>query len=720
MNPDFYRAFEDRHRGPRELIKSRLRVYLPFIEPLKTLYADCRAVDLGCGRGEWLELLREIGVDAHGVDLDDGMLAACRELGLRVETGEAGSCLKTLPDESQAIVSGFHIAEHMPFADLQILVQEALRVLKPAGLLILETPNPENIAVGTANFYVDPTHRRPIPMQLLSFLPEHYGFCRTKVLRLQESPELAGNKAPSLLDVLSGVSPDYAIVAQKRASDEQLAEFSPAFEKEYGVSLEALAVRYDARNQEAERQLAAIYTSSSWTLTRPLRWLKRLSIRLTAFSESVVNRFDRLLRRIPMPVLLYFLFQSGRSSLVGRMIDRFPVLRAHLSAYFLKLGVIYYWVDHTCAYPSNSGIQRVVRGLARALLAIGIKVVPVKWDESNHRFYPPTHEELQHLAKWNGPQPDEWGSWVDPLPFSACDWILIPELTTYLTRTNVFDLKRYAATNKLRCAWIFYDAIPWKMHDIYPSEARLPHQHYMEGLSQFERVFAISEHSRADLSGFLATTRVSTPNLDERVLACVLPGEFLEGTRVTKVKARPSTITKILCVGTIEPRKNHLRLLEAFTSVAGQTQKPLELWLAGSGPLPELAERVEHYISTVPGIHWERNADDTRLRELYAECDFTVYPSLEEGFGLPVLESLWNARPCICRNSSALAEVAKGGGCLTTETADASELAKVMLRLIEDDALRLRLAHEATARHFNTWDDYGREIAVRLAAESVG
>jgi O-antigen chain-terminating methyltransferase len=171
MTNDFYRAFEDRHRGTRELIKSRLQVYVPFVEPLRSIYEDCKAVDLGCGRGEWLEILRENGFDAMGVDLDDGMLAACEDLGLPAERGEAIAHLRTIPDESLTVVSGFHIAEHIAFADLQILVQEALRVLRPAGLLILETPNPENIVVGTAGFYIDPTHQRPLPPLLLSFLP---------------------------------------------------------------------------------------------------------------------------------------------------------------------------------------------------------------------------------------------------------------------------------------------------------------------------------------------------------------------------------------------------------------------------------------------------------------------------------------------------------------------------------------------------------------------
>lgn len=273
MSDSFYRAFEERWRGSRDLIKSRLRVYLPFVEPLLGLQSDAKAVDLGCGRGEWLELLREAGFDAQGVDLDDGMLAACRQLGLKVQTQDAIGFLKSLPDASQAVVSGFHIAEHLPFADLQQLVQQALRVLRPAGLLILETPNPENIVVGTSSFYLDPTHRNPIPHQLLSFLPEHYGFARVKVLYLQEKEGLADYKQLTLFQVLSGVSPDYAVVAQKSIALEQMQLFDAAFERDYGLSLEALARQYEVRMvraEQAENSLEKVRGTPMW---RILSWI---------------------------------------------------------------------------------------------------------------------------------------------------------------------------------------------------------------------------------------------------------------------------------------------------------------------------------------------------------------------------------------------------------------------------------------------------------------
>jgi len=254
MNSDFYKAFEDKFRGTHDLIKTRLQVYLPFIKPLKYIYPEAEVVDLGCGRGEWLELLEENGFLAQGVDLDDGMLAVCRELGLRVQSGEALSYLKSLPDQSLVVITGFHVAEHIQFDVLQALVEESLRVLRPAGLLILETPNPENIVVGTSRFYLDPTHQRPIPPQLLAFLPEYYGFEKIKVLRLQESTELVNSNNLSLLNVLNGVSPDYAVVAQKTAEDELLTLTNKAFEAEYGVTLEQLATTYNQQAGQVETQ----------------------------------------------------------------------------------------------------------------------------------------------------------------------------------------------------------------------------------------------------------------------------------------------------------------------------------------------------------------------------------------------------------------------------------------------------------------------------------
>ncbi|MCF8212239.1 MAG: class I SAM-dependent methyltransferase, partial [Rhodoferax sp.] len=221
MPPSFYRAFEDKYRGSRDLISARLRVYLPYIQPLAALHPQRQVLDLGCGRGEWLALLMQHQISASGIDQDEAMLAACREHGLSATQGDALTHLQAQPDQSLLAVTGFHIAEHLPFETLQALIAQARRALVPGGLLILETPNPENLLVGSAHFYLDPTHQRPLPSQLLVFLAEHQGFAPVQMLRLQEAPHLAGQGVPSLYEVLAGVSPDYAVVAQNPPAPDQ-------------------------------------------------------------------------------------------------------------------------------------------------------------------------------------------------------------------------------------------------------------------------------------------------------------------------------------------------------------------------------------------------------------------------------------------------------------------------------------------------------------------
>jgi O-antigen chain-terminating methyltransferase len=284
-----YKAFEDLHRGSRELIQSRLGVYLPFIEMIKSIYPSSaasstatqalEALDLGCGRGEWLELLKKHGVNAEGIDLNDDMLSACRAQGLKITTGDAVAYLKSLPNESRYLISGFHIAEHLSLNDLKILIEESLRVLRPAGLLILEAPNTENLVVGTSSFYLDPTHQRPLPFQLLTFLTDYFGFARSKLLRLQEPAQLRDELTPvSLFNVLSAVSPDYAVIAQKQAETNVLARFDDLFNQDYGLSLAILASRYQAHLNEVERQVQFLTNriDKIWRLFAPLRWVKNL------------------------------------------------------------------------------------------------------------------------------------------------------------------------------------------------------------------------------------------------------------------------------------------------------------------------------------------------------------------------------------------------------------------------------------------------------------
>ncbi|MHA3055287.1 class I SAM-dependent methyltransferase [Acinetobacter sp. ANC 4633] len=399
MSDNFYRAFEERYRGSSELIITRLRAYLPFILPLTKIYLTAPAIDLGCGRGEWLELLLQEGFLPQGIDQDEEMLQGCIDRNLPAMKGDAIEFLSQLPDESQAIVSAFHVVEHISFEQLRTLVLEAHRVLKPGGLLILETPNPENIAVATRNFYLDPTHQRPIPPLLLSFVPEYYGFFRTKVMRLQESKELVKKISPNLNDVIEGVSPDYAVIAQKTASIEVLDVFDHAFTQEYGLKLSILAERYDtailheiekvdmkaqkidnienkldhlvklneddiqslkekvnklqnevvkfeSTEQELRSQITYwhqrvidLHQSLSWKITRPLRLIKKI---ITGEIFEVNNRiklFNSIKNTLKKSIRKSVNFLSRRPRLkrnIIKIISKFPRLHSYLAQLVAK------------------------------------------------------------------------------------------------------------------------------------------------------------------------------------------------------------------------------------------------------------------------------------------------------------------------------------------------------------------------------------------------
>jgi SAM-dependent methyltransferase len=271
----FYRAFEDRHRGSRELILERLKAYMPFLEPFIKLENGPVAIDLGCGRGEWLEMVIGAGFAARGVDLDEGMLEGCRTRGLPADLGDAVGALKARAAESVSVISAFHLVEHIPFPALQDLVSEAIRVLKPGGLLILETPNAENLFVGSNGFYMDPTHERPIPHLLLSFLTEFSGFERSKLLRLQEEARLHDPATPvDLITALGSSSPDYAIVAQKKAADSVMSLFDEAFAQTFGITPGELAARYD---QSIEARFQAVGTQMAELSSTTEKFLETIS-----------------------------------------------------------------------------------------------------------------------------------------------------------------------------------------------------------------------------------------------------------------------------------------------------------------------------------------------------------------------------------------------------------------------------------------------------------
>jgi len=210
-----YFSLEDALRGTPEQIKEEVKVYLPV---LQNAGVNSDILDVGCGRGEWLQVLRENGFEARGIDTNRILVQQCKELSLDVEEREALSYLRSLRGASLNVVTAFHFAEHLPLETLVQFLDEAGRVLKPGGLIILETPNPENLLVGSCNFYLDPTHKNPIPIPTMKLLVEARGFRCQEVLKLHavESTKIeVKDQLTSHLNHFLYGPMNYAVVARK-------------------------------------------------------------------------------------------------------------------------------------------------------------------------------------------------------------------------------------------------------------------------------------------------------------------------------------------------------------------------------------------------------------------------------------------------------------------------------------------------------------------------
>jgi O-antigen chain-terminating methyltransferase len=215
----FYVAFEDRFRGTRADIKSRQAVYLPLLHEAHAGTVERPVIDVGCGRGEWLELLRENSLTGRGIDLNRTMVELCtREFGLNCEEGDAVEILRNLPAGSAGAVTGFHIIEHLPFKQFIALLDESLRVLAAGGVIVFETPNPANLLVGSRFFYLDPTHRNPMPAEMTAMAAEARGFVNVEIRELHPYPatfEAEDKVLARQLERFFFGPQDYALVAHK-------------------------------------------------------------------------------------------------------------------------------------------------------------------------------------------------------------------------------------------------------------------------------------------------------------------------------------------------------------------------------------------------------------------------------------------------------------------------------------------------------------------------
>lgn len=396
-------------------------------------------------------------------------------------------------------------------------------------------------------------------------------------------------------------------------------------------------------------------------------------------------------------------------------------------------------LTHTSHTRARTGIQRVTRSLYAAL---GRDAVAITHDPHAHTWRPLEPWENANLAA-DASSDKRGATWplsvklrglarrlrrrsaspplTSQIPgLHSSSPVVVPEVFSAPTAAALPAL--FAATTGPRVA-VFHDAIALKFPELTPAKTVARFPAYLRELLAFDGIAAVSEDSRDSLRDYWRWLGVSTPPPIKAIPLGVDPVSNAFRDKLPSPSPSDSPISNfsserptILSVGSLEGRKNHVALLDACENLWA-TGAQFELRLIGlAHPQTGRAalDRVRRLQATGRPLHYDGPATDAALADAYAACAFTVYPSLMEGFGLPVIESLAHGKPCVCSARGALGESARGGGCLALNRVDATSLAAAISRLLTDPQELTALATAARVRKFRTWSDYAADLTTWL------
>ncbi len=347
--------------------------------------------------------------------------------------------------------------------------------------------------------------------------------------------------------------------------------------------------------------------------------------------------------------------------------------------------MLFFDVTKALNHKSKSGLNRVSERLSKELsLALPNKFEPIVWSKRKREFV-----LVNESSKST---------------FSANDWVLTPELFSPEER-NGFDFFRINCPAKF--AAIFHDAIPLKYPEITWPHSVERHPSYMKLLANFDLVLSVSKASRVDLLGYWNWLKASEyPEI--KVLQ--LGSNLIDLDRVKE--KNPSANHDILFVAIIEPRKNQERLLAACERL---WERGVDFSMTFVGRVnPHFGKPIQKKIRALekrglPICHLTK-VSDSELAVLYQKSRFTVYPSLAEGCGLPVLESLWFGRPCVCSDIPPVRESAEGGGCVLVSLDHSGQLEEILYSLLADTDRMKQLETEVNDRVLPTWRESAQSI----------
>ena len=377
-------------------------------------------------------------------------------------------------------------------------------------------------------------------------------------------------------------------------------------------------------------------------------------------------------------------------------------------------------VTSACRSALNTGVKRIQRSM-HASLKGRPNYHPICWQTACHGYRDLNDEDIATLEQSRAPRGlgmfDSFapGALADRLHYfrdrsallkwphhlNRDDVLLVPDLIWDNRGQYLAHLRETSA----RRIGVFHDAIALKN----PRQSRIDRHFSRRGiraLAALDGVLCISHEAETDLHHFWHEEGISA--VPTQVAPWPVP---FTGQRPA---AKPNfSAQKLLYVARLEAHKNHLRLLEAC-GLLWREGLQFELRLIGCLAYPDTAwkihQRIRELRKSSRPIRWQSHVTDPELHAAYRDCSATAFPSIIEGFGLPIVESLWHGRPVVCGANGALGELAAQGGCETVDTQNVSSIAAGLRRILTDEVRYKSLCAEVASRHFRTWTDYWNEI----------
>lgn len=383
-------------------------------------------------------------------------------------------------------------------------------------------------------------------------------------------------------------------------------------------------------------------------------------------------------------------------------------------------------VDEALRSQARSGIHRVIVELARALPGHAATHL-VCWDRLAGHLRPIDRYEFDLLfgvGNWpEGLTPNPAARRVNYrfdalVDCSGETWLLNPDVPMH-DPEGVEILSRIISQCReygVRTAAIFYDLIP-ATNPAYASH-RAAYLSYLCEVGRSDLLLAISEYSADAFRSFWGERSRSA---QECKIVAVPLAEESPHVRVVSPGSEADK-SHIVLIGAVEPRKRQVEFLKAYSAGRQRSQALAALDVRIVGSLhPAVAREFDHLVRQTPGVRYLRFVPDAEIENLLKHAAFCAFVSDDEGFGLPIVESLAAGVPCLCADFGAMAEVAAGGGCFTVDVRDPVALEDGLCRLAEDLNLRARLRREISGRSVRTWNNYAGSVVAALgSARPIG